>query len=262
MENIIYNILVIGAGGTGSYFLKEFARFLSNSVNSSKVNGLYIADGDIVESKNLSRQNFFDDDISLKKSTAMASLIHDSFNLEFKSYPQYITDKETIAELIGNKDIKKDCVRIPVIISCVDNHGARLVIEDYFNSVENCIVMDSANEYDTGQCVFSVKLAGEVLSPTRSHYFPEILQEDTRQVTEMSCTELNEVSPQHIVTNMLAGLQLLSAMTQLIENNKLTRGVSYFNSMSLSNTFVESTKFDFSILDVLRQNNVEKKVGA
>ena len=57
-----YTVFVVGSGGTGTYFLKEISRYLSNKDRSS-LRAMYIIDGDVIEKKNLSRQAFIDDDI-------------------------------------------------------------------------------------------------------------------------------------------------------------------------------------------------------
>ena len=49
MDKPKYNIIVIGAGGTGTYFLKEFSRFLCGT--SSVIESFSIFDGDVVENK-------------------------------------------------------------------------------------------------------------------------------------------------------------------------------------------------------------------
>ena len=53
----------------------------------------------------------------------------------------------------------------------------------------------------------------------------------------MSCEELNQSSPQHILTNMTAGLALCSAFCNLILG-KIEPGVTYFNSSNLYAEFI------------------------
>ena len=208
MDKPKYNIIVIGAGGTGTYFLKEFSRFLCGT--SSVIDSFSIFDGDVVENKNLARQAFTADDIGFIKSTVMADVLSSSFNVPWQAYPTYLTE---ISQL--EKIEKKDT--IPLIVGCVDNHGCRLLLEEYFNKCDNICYLDSANEFSTGEVIFSYKANGKILSPTRSFYFPKIKESDTRNRTEISCEELNNVSPQHIATNMCAGNILLKEVTALMD---------------------------------------------
>ena len=53
-----YVFIIVGAGGTGTYFLKEFSRFIAGTSYEKQIVGMYILDGDNVEKKNLTRQCF------------------------------------------------------------------------------------------------------------------------------------------------------------------------------------------------------------
>lgn len=231
-----YVFIVVGAGGTGTYFLKEFSRFLSGTEYRDQISGIYILDGDNVEKKNLSRQCFYEEDIGRNKAAVMGEVLNDAFNLSWVTLNQYLVRKALIKELVaGCRDYSKKT--IPVIVSCVDNHGCRLLLEDYFQEVSDCVYFDSANEYETGEVVYSYKFGGKIVGPVRSHYFPGIKDEDTRNREEMSCEELNQVSPQHMFTNMKAANLLLSGVANLF-SGVVTPGFSYFNTFKYEEEFV------------------------
>jgi molybdopterin/thiamine biosynthesis adenylyltransferase len=204
-----YDLYVIGAGGTGTYFLKEAARYLDALGNSSPIMTAAIVDGDKVEDKNLSRQSFMEEDIGHYKSAVMADALYSAFpcGAKWTAVGEYLTD---LSLLNSGR-------HIPLVIGCVDNHGCRLLLEKFFAKSKDIIYFDSANEFTTGEVVFAYKQGGKVVSPCRSHYFPEILKGDTRQRTEMSCSELNTVAPQHITANMMAGQILLTEFCSLME---------------------------------------------
>jgi molybdopterin/thiamine biosynthesis adenylyltransferase len=224
---ILYHFFVIGAGGTGTYFLKEFSRFLQGGAHEKEIGSLVIFDGDTVEDKNLARQSFEVEDIGKNKAVAMAQALNEVFGLDWRSMPYYLTDPEQIKELLPES--RGDKVHMPVIVGCVDNHAARLLIEGMFEKEGNFIFLDSANEFYAGESVFAYKMEGHVVSPCRSHYFPEILKADKRDRTEMSCEELNNVAPQHIVTNMMAGQVLFSEVCSLL-NKSLHPGLVTFDA--------------------------------
>lgn len=224
---ILFDVIVIGSGGTGSYFLKEFSRYLyQNDKAKEHIFRMAIIDGDEVEGKNLKRQAFIEEDIGFPKSIVMASALNDAFSLAWEGYDRYVLDVKELYDDCYNGDA--DGV-IPIIIGCVDNHACRMVCEEFFKSHLDCIYYDSANEFSSGEVVFSAKKGGKVLSPLRSEIFPEIKKGDLRNVEEMSCTELNEVAPQHIAANMNAGLILLSAMTTLFEDGIVMGGMTMFD---------------------------------
>ena len=59
-----YQLVVVGTGGTGSYYLKELGAILSSLTKEERNSyALSIIDGDRVEQKNLDRQNFLKEDV-------------------------------------------------------------------------------------------------------------------------------------------------------------------------------------------------------
>ena len=222
-----FKICVIGAGGTGSYFLKEFSRYLyGNKKARNQIRRMSVVDGDRVEEKNLIRQSFMKEDIDSPKSAVMASALNEAFLLDWTGYARYLLrDEELAREFIGPTDSDE----IPVIIGCVDNHACRLVCEEYFKKSNTCIYYDAANEFSSGEVVFAVKHDGKLVSPLRSMLFPDVLKGDLRSVEELSCAELNEAAPQHIAVNMNAGMILLSAITSLLEDGICITGITVFD---------------------------------
>lgn len=215
------SLLVVGSGGTGTYFLKEISRYLS-SKKKDLLAQYIIADGDTVERKNLSRQAFDVDDIGRNKADVMAEVLNSCFELKWQAFCEYLFSVEQIENLVRQNTL-------PVIIGCVDNHGCRLLLEEFFLNSQNCIYFDAANEERAGECVFSAMVNGVVVSPTRSYFFPDMLKEDTRGRDEVSCEELNNAAPQHILANMSSGMQLLSAFVQLFENGIVPTGYTVYD---------------------------------
>lgn len=223
-----YELFVIGTGGTGTYFIKEIARFLASKRRTS-VTKIHLFDGDIVERKNLSRQCFCEEDIGRNKAVVMQEVLSATYpELKIYAHPEYVLDIAQILTVAKNT---------PLIISCVDNHACRLLLEQIFEELDTCFLFDSGNEFITGEAVFAYKVNGETIGPVRSHYFPEIKEGDLRSVDEFSCEELNNAAPQHIFTNMVAGWHLCSAVANLLED-KYTPGMTIFNSLAYSSQFI------------------------
>ena len=201
-----FQLIVIGAGGTGTYFLKEASRYLAG-LRKKSVESFSIYDGDSVEAKNLDRQCFQEEDIGQNKACVMAEILSENFAIPWISYPTYIENK---------KDVKLQKDMVPIIIGAVDNHACRMVLEDLFASLQSVFYLDSANEYTSGEVIFSGKINGKMLAPLRSFYFPDIKKSEKSR-TEMSCAELNQSAPQHICTNMAAGNILLRELSSLCD---------------------------------------------
>ena len=137
---MIWNIVVVGSGGTGSAMLQKLARYQRNCIEDIRV---CLIDGDEVEKKNLKRQNFFDDNIGQNKAEALAELASSSYGVVWDAYNQYITKVE---QLNGVFERYANNSSINILIGCVDNHRARQVMEGWFDLQENCIYIDSAND--------------------------------------------------------------------------------------------------------------------
>lgn len=238
---IYYHIICIGCGGTGSYFIKEFSRFMATYHDNEKSIYLSVVDGDRVEEKNLSRQSFFNDDINSFKATSLVAGIKECMfenegNTLF-SYPFYIDTADQIKKIdndvcsiIKENDRFSSKKIVKLLIGTVDNHRARQEMHKYFYSESNLFYFDSANEYSNGEVVFAAKIKDILIAEPRSYYFSDIMKDDSLRASEISCSSQNKVSPQHITTNMLAGNILLSKTIQLITTNKIQFGITYFDA--------------------------------
>lgn len=241
MQSIKYNILVVGCGGTGTFFLKELARYLSYKYQEGQAPNVAVIDGDIVEEKNLERQSFSRDlDIGRPKASCFCEALNECFNIEsFIAYPQYI---DTLEELqsINYNSFNKYIDAVTILVGCVDNHRARQVMHKFFLASKNCIYIDSANEFSQGEIVTGIRLKERTISPDRCYYFPNVLRSREKRASEHSCGSASHRSskPQSICANMLAGQQLLSIVTNLIDRNEIRGGISYFDALKSEMTFV------------------------
>ena len=126
---IEYVVIIVGAGGTGGNFVKEYARYISCLSKDNVAVKTVLVDGDYVEQKNMERQPFIDEDINQNKAVTLASAIEDTFSgVQINAYPHYIDNAEEIVRIFQNVRSYSGSsvnVSIPVIIGCVDNHRAR-----------------------------------------------------------------------------------------------------------------------------------------
>ena len=281
MKKYVYNFIVIGAGGTGSYLLTSLTRFFCGSLSvKGKLGRLLIIDGDNVEMKNLSRQGFGISSVNSNKATDMASYlntcdggIEDSVEHrgydgpKWESYPYYVTSAETVKKLCftdryaeASRRVYVDGeavteITVPVIVGCVDNHAARLVMEDVFHQLDNVVYIDTANDYiggqDGGQVVFAAKLDGKSLgntNPLRSDRFSGLKGVQHTAVTEMSCEELNKVKPQHIAANMYSALNAFVGICGLFEQSSglcFVPGVCMFEPFKMYSEFFKDSESEF-----------------
>lgn len=229
--NINFNIIVVGCGGTGGNFVSLLGRYLYDNSLSKKCK-ITLVDGDIVEEKNIGRQPFLYEDIGRNKAEVMAEILTEAFRVQCSYYSHYIS---TIKDL--EKLEKSDCITI--LIGCVDNHACRLVFHEYFKKTTVCYYLDSANEFSVGELVVALKIGGKIISPDRTYYFPEVLEDKSLPRSEESCETLNAFSPQHLATNMMAAVLLFKCTVEIITEELWTGGIYYFDTFKGSVLFKE-----------------------
>lgn len=237
-------VCVVGVGGTGSSFAELFTRYIGDKGQSLNISSLMLIDGDFVEEKNLKNQAYMKEDVGFCKAAVMADALNSflpSHCVHWMGYNTYLQDAKQLINLLTTSQYNEH--RLFILIGCSDNHNCRLIMENVFNhdSLENVFLYDSANEYKNGECVFAHKLHNRVFSPPRSVIFPDVKKGDLRNVTELSCAELNSVDPQHIIINRLAALQLMMGLISFFEDGVPRYGFSIFDA-SMSTQFFPYTK--------------------
>lgn len=225
-----YQLVVVGTGGTGSYYLKELGAILSSLTKEERNSyALSIIDGDRVEQKNLDRQNFLKDDVGQHKAMVLAQALRDHYGIEVRAYPMYIDSAEQLKVVFKQMSGAYYRRTVPILIGSVDNHRARQEMEKWFRQTPTGIWIDTANEFHTGEVVAAVKKNGKMLSPSRPYYFPEIMRSREKRASELSCGVINQSSPQHRITNMAAAMLALSATLGILRNGFLPYKIVYFD---------------------------------
>lgn len=218
--------IVLGAGGTGSWL----AQFLSKiDVN------VYLIDGDIVETKNIIRQNFSKKEVSINKAE-----IAKKWN--FNYVPEYITDTSIIEEIIESEE------GMPVLIGCLDNNASRKIAHDVFYNpkYKDILWLDAGNEERHGQTYVAAKYNNKIIYDS-----PIILDEafqnfdgDERRPDQISCAEISESAPQNVTANITSATVLFN-LINLIEESKILLGNKYnFQTSLCSITSEEIIKND------------------
>lgn len=232
-----YNIIVVGAGGTGGNLIPWLGRFLRfwnrNEGGVSKDWCLTIVDGDKVEGKNLARQPFVDFDEQQPKAFCLKEGLVDCLGLADSSvsaYCRYIDTENDLLEAIHAENSKERDGEIDVLIGAVDNHKARQVMHNFFYNSSSCVYIDAANEFDYGEICVGVRLGGKNIAPPRAYYFPEVLTDKSPSASETSCGVINESAPQHIVTNLLSAVHTFSIVTKLLQDDVVEGGILTFNT--------------------------------
>ena len=240
---INFNVICIGAGGTGGNFLKEFGRFLSFFRSDEKRVHLSIVDGDRVEQRNCARQPFIAEDENQFKSVTMASAIIENFGLDENKVHAHARYIDTVSDLaqIASVGYVSGFDNVIVLVGAVDNHRARQVMHEFFYQQGNIVYVDSANEFRVGEVVVGIRIGGKNIAPPRSHYYEEILEDKGKRASETSCGAVNVSAPQHITTNLMAANICLSFVVDVLGGELKRGGIVYFDSKKKFSRFDEFT---------------------
>jgi PRTRC genetic system ThiF family protein len=231
--NYRFHFIVLGCGGTGSAFIPRLCALLSTLELSHRVS---IFDADHVEPKNLTRQNFFKQDLNKNKAEVLAAKCNTMFNVNVTAYNRYVETKEDLASICG---IARSS--IPVIVGCVDTNAVRKMIHEFMQDYgRNVFWLDSGNEEFVGQVVLSHSYRYGDNGPQKSlstsntygyqesykfylpdvtHFFPDMLESKEQFASEVSCAEHAISHPQAAITNATAATLLLQFCAAMLDGS-------------------------------------------
>ncbi len=226
-------ILIIGAGGTGGYVIPQLYRIAYASKRKCRV---IIADGDIVEEKNLIRQNFSSNDIGENKAAVLAERYAEVFGIETEYIPDFIESEKQLYDLlyIPHNRYGSEPQPISILIGAVDNNRSRIMCNNVFNKLDDIVYIDSGNGDFTGQVVCGAKMGGRVVSKPVAGVYPDILSDVEKFPSKLSCAERNVSAPQTIAANIFASTAITSMLYYLLIEGNLRNTRIAFSSRRLS----------------------------
>lgn len=210
-------IIVVGCGGTGGYLVPHLARLLSQ--HQDRTIRLTLLDGDIVERKNLQRQNFITADLGKPKAQVLAERYSAALGISIAHVNSYLKDVSVLEDL---SDPYHD-IGSTVVIGCVDNHRTRQIIAQWFRRHIGRFWIDAGNEEMHGQVVcgfhyYPYSPEWPIFAmPCVADLFDEIDADQKAMFNdELSCADRAVQNPQNIATNILAANYLLAFAQQII----------------------------------------------
>jgi len=119
-------IVLVGTGGTGGYIVPQLYRLLYALDRPIRV---ILCDGDLVEEKNLGRQNFIEADLGKNKAMVLAERYSNAFGIETSYIPQYVEDEEMLEAFRRKKKvpIKALAKRLGMKPKVLEDHRRYLV---------------------------------------------------------------------------------------------------------------------------------------
>lgn len=212
-------VVMLGAGGTGGHIAPHLYRLLYALGRQVR---FIICDGDVVEEKNLVRQNFIPADLGENKAKVLAERYSTVFGMETEYVPAFVETEERLRELLTPEVwytgvYSVETVREQVIlIGAVDNNKSRQLCHRVFLQAKELIYIDSGNGEYTGQVVCGVRRGGKTYYPPIGMVYPDVLEETDKFPTELSCTEASVSAPQSMAANITAATAVVDMVYNIL----------------------------------------------
>jgi molybdopterin/thiamine biosynthesis adenylyltransferase len=277
--------VVVGCGGTGGYLVRDLARIIGvvNKQFNFRHNMLLI-DGDKVEPKNLNRQNFISEDLSINKAEILAARYSAAYGIDISFLGKYIKT-ENLGEV---RDAINSFGNSVVLIGCVDNNKTRHMLHDLYRTYNfnNITYVDGGNEEHAGQVVISTKRCWTVNGadiPIQIQDIVELfaLEANDKHPDEVSCAEHAVSSPQDISTNMLAAQIIFGYCNSILVSSRsvlwtgdrkdkykswagvrpISGHVTYFdsrNSKTSTQDFSEAVQTQLKEIRLIQQSQIDQ----
>ncbi|WP_338985671.1 ThiF family adenylyltransferase [Spiroplasma endosymbiont of Diplazon laetatorius] len=216
-------IFLVGVGGTGGLLAGKLAKFLTNE------DSLVLIDGDKVEYKNVIRQPFQNHDVYSYKAESLTRKINSISRFKnCYSINKFLNKENSLFKIIKSFNAVFNKV---IIISCVDNHKTRILIEKSTNMFKNLLLEKDFSwiGYSKASDVIYIDSANEdiygdiLINEFRSNIYNLKIEKETElKISEESCEELiNDGIIQQFSTNDQASnliLKVLSNIDMYIKN--------------------------------------------
>ena len=164
-------LIIVGVGGTGAYASNYLAQHAS--VRSDIFSQIILCDGDRVEEKNIERQPYFSHEVGKFKADLQAKKLSAVYpNLKCLSYPRFLENEEQLLSLCQCSEEE-----VPLVIGCVDNAHARILMHNVFHSdIKDILYLDSGNEEFYGNIKLGAKVNGKVVAEPIGNVFPDLIE--------------------------------------------------------------------------------------
>ena len=244
-------IHLIGCGGTGSWLAPHLARITKLLQEVHQINvRLVFWDHDVVEEKNIFRQNFCEAEVGINKAETLARRYGTAWGLEITALPVLFSADVMYRNNLGDRYGDSS---MPVFITCVDNNRPRQdvakVCSQYFGWWLDCGNIKTAGQVSVGRGLPPRELSPlrfpsmTTWTPLPSLQFPSILQEDVATRKEevdysgMSCADIALVDEQGLSINHAIASTAAAMLMKLLVTKDLRHHCAYV-SIDSGTTFI------------------------
>ena len=233
-------IVMLGAGGTGGHIAPHLYRLLYSLDRPVR---FIICDGDVVEEKNLVRQNFTPADLGENKAKVLAERYSAVFGLETEYVPAFVESEGQLRGLLTPEGFWYSqpghlgsvyVTELVILIGAVDNNKSRQLCHRVFQQAEELIYIDSGNGEYTGQVVCGVRRKGRTYYPPIGTAYPDVLEETDKFPTELSCAEASVSAPQSMAANITAATAVVDMVYNILATGNSTVRQITFSTQSVN----------------------------
>ncbi|WP_282109256.1 PRTRC system ThiF family protein [Shewanella algicola] len=234
------NVLLIGAGGSGSQIATELFQMdslLRQISQDSVCINLTIADGDTVSLFNVGRQAFYRQDIASNKAQVLVSRFNNFGGTAWTSIPEYC-DPKTI-------QFKK----YDFIITAVDKAEFRVKLGEVFNASQqssDLLWIDVGNGVSDGQIIcghaYRKIMSTGIRLPNVYDLYSEMLKQvDDNSEDIPSCSTAAALAKQDFGSNRAVAGQATQLIWQLVRHAKISHHGAF---VDVANATVQPLKID------------------
>jgi PRTRC genetic system ThiF family protein len=218
--NKVVNVVVVGAGGTGSALLPRLMQLNFAMKELGHPGGLHVTlyDDDTVSPANVGRQCFFPQDVGQYKATLIINRLNQGWGTKWEAVPKKLK--------------KSDRISADIIIGCVDSRKGRAAIIGAVSSY-HCYYIDAGNNENSGQVVIGELCEGsrkKIRLPHVADLFPSMVDvELDAKDDKPSCSVAEALEKQSLVINNTMANEVFNLMWMLFRNGKLTYSGKFVN---------------------------------
>lgn len=250
------NIILIGGGGTGSRLIPGLVQLVRSHIRQFNPNGwliqvpIYIFDDDIVEEKNLARQNFAPPDVGRPKALVLADRYSNAYGIPVIPVLEKFGEtamRKTVPNGAGTQVAAGHILANSIIISAVDSAQARRdILKTLFyylgagtniDQSNDFFFVDAGNEDDFGQIKFFTNyVVGKGVTTVEAALkrFPEQIPVEYQvpgipidfdyytnlgsSAQELSCADL----PQTLAINQMMAALMLGVIQNFIQSRPMS----------------------------------------
>ncbi len=212
-------IVMLGAGGTGGHIAPHLYRLLYALDRPVR---FIICDGDVIEAKNLVRQNFTPADLGENKARVLAERYSAVFGMETEYLPSFIESEEQLQLLLLPQVWRKgqyggtQITELVILLGAVDNNKSRQLCHRVFSQAKELIYIDAGNGEHTGQVVCGVRRAGKTYFKPIGDIYPDMLEDTDKFPSELSCAEASVSAPQSMAANITAATAVVDMVYNIL----------------------------------------------